>query len=223
MAEELWATLRLRGLTQFAPTFVTCRVLAVPEIPLRADLLLGAGVPSWAIELAARGPEANQERPASAATHEPTGRPDLPKAPSLRRASMQAALEAARPEHRAGALAALDQDVLASTTVASNQCRVRFYEAVCRAWNVEPWPLSRNSVRAFGASLKAGAYRSVAVYFSSIIGHQLRTMWQAPSPEVRQCMQDTKRAVLRGAGPSRLKDFFHVPDLSSVLEGRRGI
>ena len=41
----------------------------------------------------------------------------------------------------------------------------------------------------------------------------------APSPEVRQCMQDTKRAVLRGAGPARLKDFFHVPDLRAALEG----
>ena len=223
MAEELWDTLRLRGLTHFAPTFVTCRVLAVQEIPLRADLLLGAGVPSWAIELAARGPEANQVRPASAGAPDAIGRPDLPKAPSLRRASMQAALEAARPEHRAGALAALDQDVLASTTVASNQSRVRFYEAVCRAWSVEPWPLSRSSVRAFGASLKAGGYRSVAVYFSAITGHQLRTMWQPPSPEVKQCMQDTKRAVLRGAGPSRLKDFFHVPDLVAVLEGHEDI
>ena len=132
MAEELWATLRLRGLTQFAPTFVTCRVLAVPEIPLRADLLFGAGVPSWAIELAARGPEPNTAGTAASWPPERSGRPDLPRAPTIRRASMQAALEAARPEHRAKALASLDQDVLASTTVASNQCRVRFYEAVCR-------------------------------------------------------------------------------------------
>ena len=105
VAEELWATLRLRGLTQFAPTFVTCRVLAVPEIPLRADLLFGAGVPSWAIELAARGPEPNTAGTAASWPPERSGRPDLPRAPTIRRASMQAALEAARPEHRAKALA----------------------------------------------------------------------------------------------------------------------
>ena len=127
------------------------------------------------------------------------------------------AMEAARPENRQRALAALDQDVLASSTLSSNSCRVRLYESVCRMWGVEPWPLSRESIRAFGACLKAGAYKSVAVYYSALASHQLRTMWQAPSPELPRCIQDTRRAVLRGAGPSRLKDHFHVPVLRQVL------
>ena len=131
---------------------------------------------------------------------------------------MQAALEAARPENRSRALNEVDQDTLAATTMASNNSRVRFYEAVCRTWGLEAWPLSRESVRAFGACLKAGAYRSVAVYFSALIGHQVRTMWQAPSPELRRCIHDTKRAVMRGAGPAHLKDSFHVPVLCKFLQ-----
>ena len=214
MAEELWRTLRLRGLAPYAPDFVRCRVLAVTEIPLRADALLREGVPSWAIELASRGPQGTVDaRPA----REESRRADFPRQPTVGRASMQAAMEAARPENRQRALAALDQDVLASSTVSSNSCRVRLYESVCRTWGVEPWPLSRESIRACGARLKAGAYKSVAVYYSALVSHQLRTMWQAPSPELQRCIQDTRRAVLRGAGPSRLKDHFHVPVLRQVL------
>ena len=218
MADELWDTLRRRGLTPFAPIFVQCRVLAIAEIPLQAHTLIGAGIPAWAIELAAQGPTGGGEHPPDVQDQQQTGRADLPRQPRLRKASMQAALEAARPENRSRALNELDQDTLAATTMASNNSRVRFYEAVCRTWGLEAWPLSRESVRAFGACLKAGAYRSVAVYFSALIGHQVRTMWQAPSPELRRCIHDTKRAVMRGAGPAHLKDSFHVPVLRKFLQ-----
>ncbi|CAE7654513.1 Dnmt3b [Symbiodinium sp. CCMP2592] len=215
MADELWDTLRLRGLAAFAPHFVQCRVVAVDAVPLHAAALIAAGIPAWAVELAARGrePTASMQPPA-----EERRRDDFPRPPRVTRASMQAAFEAARPENRRQALASLDQDVLAASTVDSNNSRIRFYTAICRAWGIEPWPLSRESVRAFGACLKAGGYKSVAVYFSAVIGHQVRTMWQAPSPELRRCMQDTRRAVLRGAGPTRLKDFFDVPILKRILD-----
>ena len=55
MAEELWDTLPCRGLSEFAPLFVKCRVLAVPEILVHRDALVGSGVPLWALDLASRG------------------------------------------------------------------------------------------------------------------------------------------------------------------------
>ena len=48
------------------------------------------------------------------------------------------------------------------------------------------------------------------VYFSAIVRHQIRHLGIAPSREIMRCMQDTKRAVLRGAGTSKLKDRYHM-------------
>ena len=84
---------------------------------------------------------------------------------------MQAALAAARPENRKQALAELDSDVLASTTMSSNAPRVRFYQEICRAWETDAWPLCATNIRGFGACLKAGSYKRVGVYFSGITGH----------------------------------------------------
>ena len=185
------------------------------EIPLRADALLREGVPSWVVELASRGPQGPADvRPEP----EEARRADLPSPTRGFDVLVCRRLWRTRsPENRQRALAALDQDVLASSTMSSNSCRVRLYESVCRTWGLEPWPLSRESVRAFGACLKAGSYKSVAVYYSALVSHQTRTMWHAPSPELQRCIQDTRRAVLRGAGPTRLKDHFNVPVLRQVL------
>ena len=70
--------------------------------------------------------------------------------------------------------------------------------------------------------LEGGGYKSAAVYYSAVVGHQMRTMWQVPSPELRRCIQDTRRAILRGAGPHRLKDFYDVPVLKAVLDEGAG-
>ena len=98
MADELWETLRFRGLTPYAPSFVQCRVMSIEAVPLQAAALLAAGIPAWAIELTAGG---RQETPAAPEGAEASRRPDFPKRPQLRRANMQAALDAARPENRA--------------------------------------------------------------------------------------------------------------------------
>ena len=110
MAEELWQTLRDRGITPYAPAFVQCRVCTIRDIPLRTDMLLGSGMPAWVIGLASRGsgPLELDEPQAKAARH------DFPKAPRLQKASMQLALEAAKQENLVRTLAELDQDVLAA-------------------------------------------------------------------------------------------------------------
>ena len=107
-------------------------------------------------------------------------RSDFPTEPSLKRANMQAALAAARPENRKQALAELDSDVLASTTMSSNAPRVCFYQEICRAWETDAWPLCATNIRGFGACLKAGSYKRVGVYFSGITGHGFQI--ENPSP-----------------------------------------
>ena len=214
MAAELGEALRSRGLSEYAPAFVRCHVFSVAEVPLRADVLLGAGVPQWAVELTARGIAI----PTEAAPEEEPRRGDFPRPPKTDRASMQLALEAARPENLVRTLAALDADVLASSTISSNTCRVRLYETVCRTAEIEAWPLSQRSVRVFAGCLKQGHYRSIKVYFSAIVGHQMRSLGAGVAPDIQRCISDSTRSALRGAGPPRLKEHYHVPVLRKVIE-----
>ena len=218
MASELWEALRSRGIAEFAPTFVRCQVFSIQEVSLRADALLGAGVPSWAIELTARGSEA----PAPTVLDQPGRRGDFPKSPTLQRANLQLALEAAKPSNLVATLSALDADVLAVSTASSNASRVRLYESICRIAEVEAWPVSQRSARIFAGCLKQGHYRSVKVYFSAVLGHQLRTLGTTAPPEVQRCIADSIRSVLRGAGPAQLKEHFHVPVLRKLLQREAG-
>ena len=214
MAAELWEALRSRGLSEYAPAFVRCHVFSVAEVPLKADVLLGAGVLQWAVELTAKGIAI----PTEAVTEEEPRRGDFPRPPRTDKASMQLALEAARPENLVRTLAALDADVLASSTISSNTCRVRLYETVCRTAEIEAWPLSQRSVRVFAGCLKQGHYRSIKVYFSAIVGHQMRALGAGVAPDIQRCISDSTRSALRGAGPSRLKEHYHVPVLKRVIE-----
>ena len=218
MAAELWDALRSRGISQYAPVFVQCRVFSIQEVSLRADVLLGAGVPSWAIELTARGSDA----PVPVQENQARRRGDFPRTPTLQRASLQLALEAAKPANLVQTLAALDADVLAATTASSNASRVRLYESICRIAEVEAWPVSQRTARIFAGCLKQGRYRSIKVYFSAVLGHQLRTLGVAAPPEVQRCILDSTRSALRGAGPAKLKEHFHVPVLKKLLQHEAG-
>ena len=122
---------------------------------------------------------------------------------------MQAALEAAQPNQRQKALASLDQDILAKSTNPAAEARVRTYLALCRAWEVPGFPLDCHNIRCFGASLKAGGYRSAAVYFQAICGHQQRVL-RTPVPAiVKLGIRDCVRSIQRGLGERKLKDSFN--------------
>ena len=68
--------------------------------------------------------------------------------PALRCRSLDA------PSHRERALGELDRDILAHTTQ-SPSFRIRTWELVTRGWDLEPWPVTFESLRAFAPSMKA--------------------------------------------------------------------
>ena len=156
--EGLWDALRASGQGLLASTLLRHGVRSVSDVALKSSVLQENGVLQWQIEaILAAGPQ-QAVSPAQV-------RADLPVAFQGKRANLSAALEAARPNQRARSLAALDEDVLARSTAPAHASRLRTYQAVCKAWDLEPFPLSNENVRAFAASLKAGGYRSAAVYF----------------------------------------------------------
>ena len=206
MAAPFWEALRAKGLAEYAPAFVDCRVFSLEDLTARADEVARSGVPRWAIELAVQG----QGPTVPQTEFEASRRRGIPATPRHQKASSAQAFEAARPENRQAALLALESGTLASTTRMSNDSRVRFYEQICAAWNVQPWPITVTSLRSFGASLKAGSYRCASVYFSAVTAHQVRHLGVQVEEVIRQCIKDTRRSVSRGAGMAALKASFPV-------------
>ena len=111
---EVWEALRGAGLEHLAPSLVRHGVVSLNQLVLRHDELHASGLTHWQLEsiLAAAHPPAAGPGDES----QDGARVDLPVRQMGKRASIQAALEAARPNQRQRSLQALDQDVLARTT-----------------------------------------------------------------------------------------------------------
>ena len=205
--EELWGALRGAGLEELAPTLIRNGVVSLNMLTLKHEELHSAGMTNWQIEaiLAAGG----SSTAGSESLSPTTNRVDLPVRNMGKRANMQAALEAAQPNQRQRSLLLLEQDVLAKSTNPATEARVRTYLALCRAWEVPGFPLDGQNIRCFGASLKAGGYRSAAVYYQAICGPQQRVL-RTPIPAiVKLGIRDCVRSIQRGLGESKLKDAFN--------------
>ena len=209
---ELYELLRISGMTHLATTMVRLGVASVNDITLRQEELLTAGVHQWQLDRVLLA-DPGRDREAGVGEF----RRDLPvQRPTHSRASLTAALVAAHPNNRRESLRLFEQDILANSTNPSQDSRVRTYKAVCRAWQVEAFPLTLESIRCFGASLKAGGYRSAAVYFQAILGYQARHLHVAVEALHRSAIKDAVRSIRRGLGPAGLKDSFDVSYLSNI-------
>ena len=70
-------------------------------------------------------------------------------------------------EERVAALNELDRDVLAATTSRTNAARMNTIEEILSKWGLAVFPPTPMSWKALAATLKAGGYRSAAVYLST--------------------------------------------------------
>lgn len=204
---ELWDSLRRAGLEELAPQLVRHGITSLNQLVLQAEDLRSSGLLRWQIEAilaAAPSLTAGSEEGAP-----PDHRPDLPSRQTGKRANLQAALEAATPNQRQKSLQDLDRDILARSTHPAIEARIRTYMAICRAWEVAAFPLDTTNVRCFGASLKAGGYKSSAVYYQAVMSHQQRAFRTQIPPIVKQCVRDCIRSIQRGLGVSQLKDAFN--------------
>lgn len=134
------------------------------------------------------------------------------------RASFTLALQAAAPNQRKRSLEELERDVIAHSTKPAQDSRLRTFLALCTAWEVTAFPLTHECVRAVGASLKAGAYRSPQLYFQTAINHQVRRYGLPVEPYLRAIIKDVNRSIKRGLGPSRLKMGFNVYAIANLVD-----
>eukprot|EP00435_Cladocopium_sp_Y103_P044708 s2661_g12.t1 len=203
--EDLWDVLRRAGVESVAPILIRHGVTSVNQVVVNAEVLLGAGVSQWQLEaiLASCPTTAGSLGPSADSVRE-----DLPVRCFNKRANLQAALEAAQPNQRQKSLRLLDQDVLARSTNPAYEARIRTYMTIARAWEVPAFPLNSSNIRCFAASLKAGGYRSAAVYFQAICSYQQRNLRTHVPQMVRATIRDCLRSISRGLGTSKLKDSF---------------
>lgn len=200
----LYNTLRLSGMAHMATVLVRLQIASLDDLILQQEKVLAAGVHQWQLERVLA-----QSDPLPKARPRPSQRDDLPvMQPHLKRASLCLALTAAAPNNRAEAMARFEQDILARSTNPSQESRVRTYRAICKAWGIPAFPMTLETIRCFGASMKAGHYRSVAIYYQAAMGFQARHLATPVEPLLRGAIKDAIRSVRRGLGPSSLKESF---------------
>lgn len=208
----LWQHLRDHGLQRLAVVLVQHGVRSVDDIHRMSTQLLSQGISDS--EMAQLLASTRMERE----TVE-RGRGDLPTLqPFGRRASFTLALQAAQPNNRKRALDDLDRDILARSSQPAQESRVRTYRALCAAWQIDPFPISIESIRCAGASLKAGLYRSSNLYFQAAVNYQIRFIREPVHPLLRATIRDVNRSIKRGLGPSKLKEGFDVFALAALID-----
>ncbi|CAK0846143.1 unnamed protein product, partial [Prorocentrum cordatum] len=88
--------------------------------------------------------------------------------------------------------------------------------AMLRQWGMEPWPLTADKLRALGATLKAGKYRSASMYLSAYRVEAERRGCHLAGTMV-QVLKDATRSCNRGLGPPvqalpfTFADFRNLP------------
>eukprot|EP00435_Cladocopium_sp_Y103_P007602 s3351_g2.t1 len=204
----LWQLLRETKQQALAPILLRNGVRSVSDVARLSCQLLEDGVAPWQVELLAT--VRSQDEPA------PPQRWDLPVVRTVKRASLQAVLDAALPNNRRRCLESLERDVLAHSTRRAMDSKVKTYQTICAAWQVEPWPVSVQSIQCFGASLKEGAYKSAQGFFQAVFTYQRRHLQQDVDNVIRSAARDYSRSVSRGLGPSTLKDSFDVGLLTQI-------
>ena len=166
----LYNALRLSGMAHMATVLVRLQIASLDDLIFQ-----------WQLERVLA-----QSDPLPKARPRPSQRDDLPvMQPHLKRASLCLALTAAAPNNRAEAMARFEQDILARSTNPSQESRVRTYRAICKAWGIPAFPMTLETIRCFGASMKAGHYRSVAIYYQAAMGFQARHLATPVEPLLR--------------------------------------
>ena len=214
--DRIWEALRQTGTTRHAQLILKHNACNTESLVGLSRSLIEDGMPKGDLEVILAWLTPAPSKPI-------TGRSDhpvlwQPESLAGSRASFTLALQAAEPNQRKRSLEDLERDVLAQSTRPSQESRVRTFLAICTAWEVVPFPLTPECVKAVGASLKAGRYRSSHLYFQAAINHQIRRYGLTVEPFIRALIKDVNRSVKRGLGPARLKAGFSIFSIAALVD-----
>ena len=123
-------------------------------------------------------------------------------------------------EERLEALEAYERDALAASTREAVQAKLRTVHRALALWNLQPFPPTASALRALGATLKFGGYRSAAsyLYLYKVEAQRLGFQW----PDFLQRMlKDGVRSCERGLGPSTVAQPLRSTSSAGYRRGWR--
>ena len=119
---------------------------------------------------------------------------------------------------RREALENLDRGFYAASSIAAVQARRRTIRTLLAPWGLSPAPVTASVLKALGASLKAGGYRSYDSVMSQLKVDAERD-GESWTPQLRRLYTDVCRSCRRGLGPPRQAlplPFELLADLSRI-------
>ena len=138
------------------------------------------------------------------------GRRDAPTNKPTARGSLKRALEAALPENRDSAIAAVKSDMFAQTSIAPRESLWRTWCTIAEAWGHKPIPITRDLAIHMAASFKKGDYRSGRAYYGRAKEEHVLLVGTCVTQDVERTIGQCVRAIERGIGPSSVKDGFVI-------------
>ena len=100
----------------------------------------------------------------------------------------------------------------AATSVGTHESRLRWWQARADQQGVTSYPLTVQSLALAGSLLKAGGYRSAALYMAAFKREHIRRGFDWTS-QLAQELTDADRAFKRGRGPDRQSGYILVDPL----------
>ena len=99
--------------------------------------------------------------------------------------------------NRTEAVRVLDSDEYANSSKKPRQSMWKTWCKYCAAWGIAPLPVTSTNVRAVGASLKAGQYRSADQYFSRATQEHSKQLDEEISPQTKLAIKAAIRSIER--------------------------
>ena len=110
-----------------------------------------------------------------------------------------------------------EDDKMAASSLGSYNSRVKWWENRATAAGMLSFPLQRSSVRHAGVMLKAGQYRSAAIYLSAMKRERI-ARWHEWSDSLSQEVKDAIRSCARGLGPDKRSLAFDLMQVAKIEE-----
>ena len=146
-------------------------------------------------------------------------RPDIPCLLPARRGSLHNAISnVSTTVGRSEALQKLDDDMFSHTTKRPRDSRWSTWCTIAQTWQMQALPLTSDLIRAIGATMKAGGYRSPKLYFSLARQKHRESTGFEPSADVLQMMRWVETSVSRAIGPSSVKASFDLTAIEPYIK-----
>ena len=194
---ELVALAERTGQSEVLPVLAQAGARNIADLTARAERCVAAGVSPLALEAMLAAPPPAGDTSALALAVAGPSRPDLPVRRDAQRASLAAAMEAARPTS-----SGLSRSMLARSTRGPYESRLRTWNRLAFEGKVPAWPITTRTLEVIGAAFRAGAYRSAKEYFLAAFRYQEHDLHIEVDPLLRRFANRVIKAIGGCRGPA---------------------